>query len=153
MSHTITKEFRFEAAHRLTEPYRGKCAHLHGHSWVVRLSVGSDTLDKCGFVQDFSSLSPLRDWIRNHFDHATLASASDPSLLAWLRENAQKHVSLPVNPTSEIVAHFLYEKARELGLSPLSVEVMETCTCSVRYQPSRQTAEQTRSLNFPDAEV
>ena len=37
----------FEAAHRLVD-YPGKCNRLHGHSWIVEMSVSGDKLDNIG---------------------------------------------------------------------------------------------------------
>ncbi len=34
----LTKQFRFEAAHQLPN-HRGKCARLHGHSYLLEVSV------------------------------------------------------------------------------------------------------------------
>ena len=133
MGHTITKEFRFEAAHRLTTPYRGKCQHLHGHSFIVKVSVSAHELDECGFVRDFASLSPLKEWIMSNLDHATLVSERDSELISFLRSSDQKHYAFPVNPTSEVLAQSIFMKASELGFEPSAVEIMETCTSAARF--------------------
>jgi 6-pyruvoyltetrahydropterin/6-carboxytetrahydropterin synthase len=133
MKYSISKDCRFEAAHRLTAPYEGKCAHLHGHSFVVKVTLAASELDARGFVEDFSSLKPLRDWIDANLDHATLVSDQDQELLAWMKETRQKHYVLPLNPTSEIIARVIFEQARKFGFQPLAVDVMETCTSAARY--------------------
>ncbi len=68
----VTKSFRFDAAHRLTDPYAGKCTRLHGHSWRVAVTVRSSTLDPCGMVMDFHDFAPLKNYIEKRFDHATI---------------------------------------------------------------------------------
>lgn len=133
----ISKTFRFEAAHRLISPYQGKCSSLHGHSWQVRISIESDTLDPRGFVIDFGELAPLKTWIEANLDHATLVSSSDHALLNWLREAGQKHFVLDSNSTSENLAKRIFDEATALGLSPSSVEIRETCTSSGTYLKSK----------------
>jgi 6-pyruvoyltetrahydropterin/6-carboxytetrahydropterin synthase len=60
----ITKRFRFEAAHHL--PYHsGKCANLHGHSYVLEVSCKGDATpvregdSNSGFVIDFAEVSNI----------------------------------------------------------------------------------------------
>lgn len=130
----ISKTFRFEAAHRLIPPYQGKCSSLHGHSWQVRVSLSSETLDERGFVIDFGELAPLKTWIDTNLDHATLVAASDDSLLAWLRSAGQKHFVLDANPTSENLAKRIFDEATALGYALSSVEIRETCTSSAGWE-------------------
>ena len=69
---TITKRFRFEAAHKLKN-YIGKCANLHGHSYKVdatfaRKDFGFDNIT--GMVIDFHKLeSILEHFIGEEYDH------------------------------------------------------------------------------------
>jgi 6-pyruvoyltetrahydropterin/6-carboxytetrahydropterin synthase len=56
---TLSKEFTFEAAHRLPR-HDGKCARLHGHSWKMLVEVESPELHKSGpksgMVMDFGDI-------------------------------------------------------------------------------------------------
>lgn len=147
---TVTKEMKWECAHRLVKGYPDKCAHVHGHSWLAFVEVGivkpdlpeglkQDDLDQYDFVQDFSCFKELRRWIDETWDHATLVCSQDTELLAWLQANNQRHyIFVDENPTSEIIAKFLFEKAEEIavnrpGLKVLSVRVKETCTSEAYY--------------------
>ena len=47
----LTKQFRFEAAHHLPN-HRGKCARLHGHSYVLEVSVRGPILPERGLSDD-----------------------------------------------------------------------------------------------------
>ena len=132
--HTISKKFSFEATHRLVPPYSGKCSHLHGHCWSVRLFLSSQQLDERGFVRDFTELRPLREWIAENLDHSTLVSDRDKVLLGWLQTNNQKHFVLRGNPTSEILAQLLFETSCTLGLEVSQVEVCETESASAVYR-------------------
>ena len=55
----LKTEATFDSAHFL-RGYNGKCANLHGHTWRVEVTVGSDTLtasgEQRGMVIDFADL-------------------------------------------------------------------------------------------------
>jgi len=71
----ITKEFKFECAHALTG-YDGKCSHIHGHSYKLRVTVKGKPIDdpkspKFGMVLDFNDLEKIiKENIIDKFDHA-----------------------------------------------------------------------------------
>lgn len=58
----ITKQFKFEAAHQLPH-HKGKCRHLHGHSYVVEVCVSGDIelqpVSSEGMVVDFAELKEI----------------------------------------------------------------------------------------------
>jgi 6-pyruvoyltetrahydropterin/6-carboxytetrahydropterin synthase len=117
----LYKEFRFEAAHRLPH-HDGKCRRLHGHSWVGRVYVKGQTLisdgAKAGMLIDYGDLQdymqPLLDDFLDHY---------------YLNESLGLE-----NPTSELIAKWIYEKLEILGLPGLwAVEIRETCTSGARY--------------------
>lgn len=117
----IYKEFRFEAAHQL--PYHdGKCRRLHGHSWVGRVYVKGNQLieegPKQGMILDYGDIKKyLKPLLDNFLDHYYLNETT--GLL---------------NPTSEAIAKWIFERLEEAGLPGLhSVEIRETCTSGVRY--------------------
>lgn len=113
---TIWREFRFEAAHRLPlVPEGHKCARLHGHSYRVELhvegKVGAD-----GMVVDFAVLKDAWGPLHALLDHYYLNEI--PGL---------------ENPTSEVLAQWIFARLeRDLpGLA--QVVVQETCTSGVKY--------------------
>ena len=119
---SIYKEFRFEAAHKLTH-HDGKCSRLHGHSWIGRVYVKGNTLiskgSKQGMVIDYGDIKkyvqPLLD---NFLDHY------------YLNETLALD-----NPTSEIVAKWIFEQLETAGLPGLeAVEIRETCTSGGTYK-------------------
>lgn len=119
---TIYKEFRFEAAHRLPH-HDGKCARLHGHSWVGRVYVRGQKLiesgPKQGMVMDFGDIKGyLKPIVEEFLDHH------------YLNESLGLE-----NPTSEEVARWVFERLETAGMPGLSaVEIRETCTSGARYQ-------------------
>ena len=126
----LEKEHRFEAAHRLVFGYQGNCAHVHGHSWVVKLVCAGAQLDDVGMLRDFASFKDLRCWIDEKLDHATIVSDTDGALLGFLKENNQRHLVVSGNPTSETLARLIYNVGKEVfNLSDLvAVVIEETCT-------------------------
>ena len=113
----IYKDFSFEAAHRLPNVPEGhKCARLHGHSFLVRVSVDGPVGDNSGWVMDFADLKASFRPVHDALDHRYLNEI--PGL---------------ENPTSENVARWIW-KALEDSLPGLSeIEVKETCTSGCVY--------------------
>ncbi len=114
----ITKDFTFEAAHLLPNVPEGhKCARLHGHSFGVSVSVDGPVGETTGWVLDFADLSAAWTPLHDQLDHRYLNEI--PGL---------------ENPTSEIMAMWIWERlATELpGLSEIAVR--ETCTSSCTYR-------------------
>jgi 6-pyruvoyltetrahydropterin/6-carboxytetrahydropterin synthase len=118
----LYKEFRFEAAHRLPH-HDGKCARLHGHSWVCRVYIKGDRLTdsgaKQGMLMDFGDLKkymqPLLDEYLDHY---------------YLNETLGLE-----NPTSEAIAQWIYGKLADVNLPGLdAVEIRETCTSGCIYR-------------------
>ncbi|MBN1521976.1 MAG: 6-carboxytetrahydropterin synthase QueD [Candidatus Aureabacteria bacterium] len=68
---SITKEFFFDAAHRL-EKTKSKCETLHGHTWKVQVTVTEELKDD-GMVHDFTDMKKIIDHcVRNRLDHSYL---------------------------------------------------------------------------------
>lgn len=126
MMFRLEKSFRCEAAHKL--PYHdGKCARLHGHSWVIIVAVeGEDTTlhthgPKGGMLVDYGDIkSVVQPIVDEYLDHH------------YLNETLEL-----VNPTSEEIAKWLFTKIKATGKLPLLREVIieETCTSRCVYRP------------------
>ncbi len=81
----ITKEFKFEAAHRLHG--HPKCGRLHGHSYSVQVTLQREELGSDGMVQDYGDLAPIKKYIDENLDHRYLVGqemieVDDPYLKA-----------------------------------------------------------------------
>lgn len=69
----ISKEFHFSASHQLGGlPDTHPCSRLHGHNYIVKVILTSDTLDGTGFVVDYGDLKPFATWIDDTLDHRHL---------------------------------------------------------------------------------
>lgn len=75
----ITKIFRFEAAHFLPG-HHGKCAHLHGHSYKLEVTLRGGIKNAPGesdhgMVMDFGELSGIvKHSVIERLDHQELGS-------------------------------------------------------------------------------
>ncbi len=131
MLNEVSKTFTFEAAHRLLKDYKGKCSNNHGHSWIIKVTVGSDILDSKGMVIDFNELKRLKQWIDDTLDHTTILWKEDP-MVEYIKKSNQRFFLTDDNPTSEKIGKIIFQKAIELfennKIKVISVEVSETCT-------------------------
>jgi len=114
----IFKIFTIEAAHRLPNvPSGHKCAQLHGHSFRVEIHVAGDLDPQTGWVMDFADMKAVFQPIYDRLDHHYLNDI--PGL---------------ENPTSEMLAQWIWRQLKS-GL-PLLAEIVvhETCTSGCRYR-------------------
>lgn len=86
---TISKEFNFEAGHRvwaqkldhpeLSISTECSCRHLHGHSYTIKVSLTSDTLDASSMVTDFKNLNFMKKFVDEVLDHKFILDVRDPN--------------------------------------------------------------------------
>lgn len=117
----LVKDFRFEAAHYLPNlPDEHKCRRTHGHSFRGEIAVRGPVDPEIGWVIDFADLKRAIQPIVDRLDHYLLNEV----------EGLQ-------NPTSELLAVWIWEKlAPQLpGLARVTIE--ETCTSRCHYYGER----------------
>lgn len=111
---TVSRDLRtFCAAHRLNKGYQGKCKNLHGHSYNVTVTLTAKALDQYDFVIDFGDIKMLFDnWVQENWDHVTLVSELDTTLIEFLQRDNQDYFIIPGkrNTTSEVLAQYLFER-------------------------------------------
>jgi 6-pyruvoyltetrahydropterin/6-carboxytetrahydropterin synthase len=114
----LIKELRFEAAHRLPRVPEGhKCARLHGHSFKIELAVEGHVNPDTGFLIDYSRLDEMWQPLHDTLDHNYLNDV--PGL---------------ENPTSEILAHWLWQRIKPTLPELTRVIVHETCDARCEYE-------------------
>ena len=136
--YVLSKEFKFDAAHRIINNYSGKCSDFHGHSWAVIVYIEGYGLDERNMLMDFNELKVLRRWINENLDHASILWEKDP-MVQHFKEHSQKVFITRFNPTSEHLAQIILEKAisffNNSKIRVESIEVKESCTSSARIYP------------------
>jgi 6-pyruvoyltetrahydropterin/6-carboxytetrahydropterin synthase len=118
MSFEISRTFRFEAAHDLPYAPEGhKCRRLHGHSFKVTVWVAGDLDERAGWVCDFSDLATAWRPLDEQLDHVYLNEL--PGL---------------ENPTSELLAAWIWPRMAPTLPGLVRIEVAETCTTRCVYR-------------------
>ena len=114
----IYKEFIFEAAHRLPNvPAGHKCSRLHGHSWKGGIYVEGELDPQTGWIMDYAEIKKAFDPIYDQLDHYYL-----------------NEIDGLENPTSEVLAKWIWDRLKP-GLPELSqVVINETCTTGCIYR-------------------
>ncbi|HVJ91013.1 MAG TPA: 6-carboxytetrahydropterin synthase QueD [Labilithrix sp.] len=114
----LVKEFRFEAAHRLPQvPPGHKCQRLHGHSFRVELSIAGPVDPKTGWFIDYDVVHDAWQPLHDVLDH-----------------NYLNEVEGLENPTSEILAKWIWDRMKERLPSLVRVTVFETCDARCEYE-------------------
>nr|CBX79592.1 K01737 6-pyruvoyl tetrahydrobiopterin synthase [Erwinia amylovora ATCC BAA-2158] len=118
MATTLFKEFQFEAAHHLPHvPAGHKCGRLHGHSFMVRLEITGEVDAHTGWVMDFSEIKSAFKPVYDRLDHYYLNDI--PGL---------------ENPTSEVLAEWIWQQMKPALPLLSAVMVKETCTAGCVYR-------------------
>ena len=92
---SVTKEFTFDAAHKL-ENYRGKCESLHGHTWRAQVTV-TGKIDEDGMVFDFTEMKRLiNKHIKSRIDHSYLndliSQPTAENIAIWIHEQLSPYL-------------------------------------------------------------
>jgi 6-pyruvoyltetrahydropterin/6-carboxytetrahydropterin synthase len=116
----IMVEQEFSAAHQI-KGYEGVCRNLHGHNWKVQVILKVDNLNKLNMVRDFDEIKEIINKIIKPLDHQYLNE---------LPQFADK------NPTSEIIAEYIYFQMKliDVHLPVVEVRVWETSTTYASYK-------------------
>jgi len=118
MNVRLVHEFRFEAAHKLPKvPPGHKCARLHGHSFKVEIAVSGAVNPETGWFVDYGELYKLWEPLHAVLDHHYLNEV--PGL---------------ENPTSEILAKWIWDKLKPWLPSLEQVTLFETCDARCEYR-------------------
>ena len=115
---SLQKSFRFDAAHWLPSMPEGhKCRRLHGHSFVIDVAVEGEVPEEQGYLIDFGVIKTAFKPIEEALDHRCL-----------------NEIEGLENPTSEMIAKWIWDRlAPELDLLS-EVRVHETCTSCCIYR-------------------
>lgn len=110
----LVKTFGFEAAHFLPSfPEGHKCRRMHGHSFKVEVVVEGDVDAAKGYLMDYAEIKRAVAPVRDRLDHHVL-----------------NEIEGLENPTSEVIAAWVWDRLK--GELPLLHEVVVHETCSSR---------------------
>lgn len=118
MKASLTRTFQIEAAHRLPLLPKGhKCERMHGHSFRIEIRVEGECDPKLGWLMDYADIKKAFQPIFDQLDHHCLNDV--PGL---------------ENPTSEILAQWIWNRLKPSLPLLTRVQVAETCTARAEYQ-------------------
>jgi 6-pyruvoyltetrahydropterin/6-carboxytetrahydropterin synthase len=114
----LTRDYRFEAAHRLPRlPASHKCARLHGHSFRFQVLLEGEVDPDTGFLIDFGDVDVILQPIVDRLDHYLL-----------------NEIEGLENPTSEVLSAWLWERIKPRLPLLRAVTVAETCDARCTYR-------------------
>jgi 6-pyruvoyltetrahydropterin/6-carboxytetrahydropterin synthase len=114
----VFKEFVFEAAHLLPHvPPGHKCGRLHGHSFRAQVFVRGEMGGETGWVVDFAEIKTAFGPLYDQLDH-----------------NFLNDIEGLENPTSEVLARWIFDGLRPLLPGLCKVVLHETCTAGAVYE-------------------
>jgi 6-pyruvoyltetrahydropterin/6-carboxytetrahydropterin synthase len=114
----LSKSFHFEAAHELpTFPEGHKCRRLHGHSFHFEVIVEGNVNPAKGYLIDYGDIAKAAEPIVQRLDHRYLNEIEGLS-----------------NPTSEVLAVWIYDRLKPALPELSAITVRETCTSSCEYR-------------------
>ncbi len=93
----VTIRQSFSAAHVLKET-GGMCERLHGHNFLVEVSISSRELNETGILLDFRVLKEWTDETLKQLDHKCLNE------IPYFKD---------INPSAENVARFIHDRVME----------------------------------------
>ena len=140
----ITRKLEFDAGHRIPD-HRSQCRNLHGHRYVLEVTLRGDLVDTegapdRGMVMDFADVKALAmEHLVGKWDHAFLVYARDDVVRSFLEQMADhKTVVIDRIPTVENLAA-VYDAHYGVNLRLERVRLYETpnCWADVERQPGR----------------
>lgn len=111
----VTRRLEFDAGHRIPD-HRSQCRHLHGHRYVLEVTLAGDIIRKegdpaNGMVMDFSEIKSLaKRHLVDQWDHAFLVYEGDAKVVEFLGSLPEhKTVVLDCIPTAENLAEKAFQ--------------------------------------------
>ena len=114
----LRKSFQFEAAHLLPRlPVAHKCRRLHGHSFKVEVVVAGECDPELGWLMDYADITAAFKPIWEKLDHRHL-----------------NEIHGLENPTSEVIAVWIWNRLKRKLPLLTEIVVAETCTARASYR-------------------
>ena len=106
-----TRRIEFDAGHRIIG-HQNKCQFLHGHRYVLEVTMAANKTDKLGMVIDFGLIKDLaKKWIDENFDHGLILHQDDKEMGQQIENcTGQKIYYMQNNPTAENIATYLKDE-------------------------------------------
>jgi 6-pyruvoyltetrahydropterin/6-carboxytetrahydropterin synthase len=114
----LERSYRFESAHFLPKvPPGHKCARMHGHSYLIEVAIEGEIDPERGWFMDFAEIDERVMPLVRQLDHQVL-----------------NEIDGLANPTSELLAVWIWERLQLPGLAEVVVSETPTSRCVYRGQ-------------------
>jgi 6-pyruvoyltetrahydropterin/6-carboxytetrahydropterin synthase len=114
----LERTYRFESAHFLPKvPPGHKCARMHGHSYLIEVAIEGEVDPERGWLMDFAEIDERVIPLTRQLDHQVL-----------------NEIDGLANPTSELLAVWIWERLQLPGLVEVVVSETPTSRCVYRGQ-------------------
>lgn len=90
---SIRKRMEVSAAHTLDLSYESACKRLHGHNWIIEVTIEGPHLNKEGMLVDFKK---IKEVIHGQLDHRNISAI------------------IPSNPTAENIALWVSQEIEKI---------------------------------------
>lgn len=115
---TLSKTYRFEAAHRLPHVPEGhKCRRLHGHSYQFTVILRGEVDPETGFLVDYGDITKAVEPVRQQLDHTCL-----------------NEIEGLENPTSELLVRWLWVRLQPVLPALYEISIHETPMSGCAYR-------------------
>jgi 6-pyruvoyltetrahydropterin/6-carboxytetrahydropterin synthase len=114
-TYRVGRTFTVESGHLLSQ-HPERCRFPHGHTRTVEVVVAGQELDSRGMLVDFKALKLALEDLINQFDHAMAINSQDPLLPTLQQLYPADAVVVFDNeePTTEVIARFLFERVKAI---------------------------------------
>ena len=117
MKYELKQHFQIESARFLPHlPKNHPCAHMHGHSFKIVLTLQGDLDPKLGWLIDYNEITKVMSPLLKQLDHQVLNNV--PGL---------------ENPTTEHLTKWIFQNALQSLPILKSVTIMETTQTECSY--------------------
>lgn len=111
------------------------CSKIHGYALSFHFEFETNELDARNWTIDFGSLAPLKDFLKDNFDHKLLVSLDDPNYddIMNLQKLGLADVREVEKTGCEGLAEYLYEYVNTILLPSYSEQHRVWC-CKVEVR-------------------
>lgn len=131
----VSYEHEVPMGHRLKN-HKGKCRFLHGHNYIVKVTVTGEVEAETGMVLDFAELKRATRAALDEFDHAFVLQNTD-TMLKEVNHDENRIIYVDFPPTAEKLAEYwkdlIYAQLfPRSALLAVHIGVRETRDCAVQ---------------------
>lgn len=142
---SLTRKHEFDASHRVMFE-KVKCFNLHGHRYVMELTLTYDELHSIGYAIDFKEIKRVCfSFIDRYFDHGHISNPHDADVIESVRKIGTKLHLMNLmgegqfcNPSAENIGKELFYACKKLldnpdncNLEVTELKLYETPNCWV----------------------